>query len=464
MRSRKRQNNNIVTVTDDDQQSEDHEILKDIEDEEEARTEAPSPNKKKAKGASKRKTTSVHWKDYDKVMVKEGNPPVKRMKAQCKRCGKLIAADSRGCGTNGLKNHTISCLKNNTEVGDGQTILAYSVDGGSRGLTTWKFDQKTIRLGLCKMILLDELPFLFVEREDRILHKKIINFFKIDSYKGDDIGAAIVKSLTDWGLNHLFSCTLDNASQNDTAIDVVQTHMELNNIDILGGKYFHVRCASHVLNLIVKDNLKEIVISIRRVTKKPTSHLFFTEMCGIFDLIRRLEMSSDYDVSSMASRMRLKIGKYWLDETELNVKMNKILYMVVVLDLRQKMKHVETCLKLLYGNARGLEMVKEVRDSMRELFVFYSARYAPRPPSRSSVDANKENSSCEEDTYSMFAMSDDDEDSSNQTELDIYLTDMRHKVPREEMRSFDLLKWWIDAMAPTSNVHGARVKHALDEE
>ncbi|KAG6397244.1 hypothetical protein SASPL_143410 [Salvia splendens] len=340
MGSRKRQNNNIVTVTDDDQQSEDHEILKDIEDEEEARTEAPSPNKKRkgAKGASKRKTTSVHWKDYDKVMVKEGNPPVQRMKAQCKRCGKLIAADSRGCGTNGLKNHTISCLKKNAEVGDGQTILAYSVDGGSRELTTWKFDQKTIRLGLCKMILLDELPFLFVEREgfqyfmrlvcpqfqipsrqtirsdcvqlfleekqslvkffqrrgmgrvsittdcwtslnnnsficvtahyigkDWILHKKIINFSKIDSHKGDDIGAAIVKSLTDWGLNNLFSCTLDNASQNDTAIDVVQTHMEQNNINILGGKYFHVRCAAHVLNLIVKDGLKEIGISIRRV-------------------------------------------------------------------------------------------------------------------------------------------------------------------------------------------------------
>ncbi|KAG6397245.1 hypothetical protein SASPL_143411 [Salvia splendens] len=172
-------------------------------------------------------------------------------------------------------------------------------------------------------------------------------------------------------------------------------------------------------------------------------------MCGIFDLIRRLEMSSEYDVSSMASRMRLKIGKYWLEETELNVKMNKILYMAAVLDPRQKMKHIETCLKLLYGNARGLEMVKEVRDSIRELFVFYSARYAPRPPSRSSFDANKENSSCEEDTYSMFAMSDDDEDSSNQTELDIYLTDRRHKVPREEMASFDLLKWWIDEMAPT---------------
>ncbi|KAL1567424.1 hypothetical protein AAHA92_02904 [Salvia divinorum] len=395
--------------------------------------------------------------------------------------------------------------------------------------------------------------------KDWILHKKIINFSKITSHKGEDIGAAIVTSLTEWGWTHLFSCTLDNASQNDIAIGVVKTHMELMNTDILGGKYFHMRCVAHILNLIVKDGLKEIGISIRRVreavrwlksspqrwglwekvldylgdkidskkklcmdvptrwnstylmlesaipyaeafttfgnmnssfgkdlhermhddkpigppeeedwvnvkkmmsylkkfhsftqivsvTKRPTSHLFFTEMCGIFDLIRRLEMSSDYEVSSMASRMRLKIGKYWMEETELNVKMNKIIYMAAILDPRQKMKHVETCLKLLYGNARGLEMVKEVRDSMSELFVFYSARYAPRPPSRSSVDANVEDSSDEEDTYNMFAMdmSDDDENSSNETELDLYLTDRRHRVPKEEMASFDLLKWWSE--------------------
>ncbi|KAG6421522.1 hypothetical protein SASPL_118078 [Salvia splendens] len=316
-------------ITDGNQQVKDDEILKDIEDEEEARTEAPSPSRKRKRGKvpSKRKSTSVHWNNYDKMMIEEGNPPVARTKGKCKECGTLIAADTWN-GTNGLKNHIISCLKKkaDAEVGSGPP-----------------------------------------EEEDWVNVKKMVSYLK----------------------------------------------------------KFH--------------SFTQIV----SVTKKPTSHLFFAEMCGIFDLIRRLEMNNDKEVSSMASMMKLKIGKYWLEESELNVKMNKILYSAAILDPRQKMKHVETCFKLLYGNARGLEMVKEVTDSMRELFVFYSARYAPHPPSRSSVDATIEDTSDEEDSYNMFGMdiSDDDGDSSNQTELDIYLTDRRHKVPKEEMASFYLLKW-----------------------
>lgn len=211
----------------------------------------------------------MHWNNYDKVMVKVGNPPIQRMKAKCKRCGTLIVADARG-GTNGLKNHTIYCLRKlaKDEVGNGQTILSYTVDGGSRALTTWKFElpfvfveregfqsfmqlvcpqfqipsRQTIRTDCVQLFLEEKQSMLkFFQRKgmgrvsittdcwtslnnnnficvtahyiakDWILHKKIINFSKIDSHKGQDIGAAIVKSLTEWGLTHLFSCTLDNA-------------------------------------------------------------------------------------------------------------------------------------------------------------------------------------------------------------------------------------------------------------
>ncbi|KAG6423642.1 hypothetical protein SASPL_114044 [Salvia splendens] len=427
---------------------------------------------KRGKVPSKRKSTSVHWNNYDKMMVEEGNPPVARTKAKCKECGTLIVADAWN-GTNGLKNHTISCLKKkaDAEVGSGQTILAYSVDGQSRALTTWKFDQKKFRLGLCKMILLDELPFLFVEREGFLSFMRLVcPQFQIPSrqtIRTDCVQLfleekqSLVKLFQKRGMGRVSITTDCWTSVNNNSFICVTAHyigkdwvlhkkiISFSQIDSHKGAdigppeeedWVNVK---KMVSYLKKFHSSTQIVS---VTKKPTSHLFFAEMCGIFDLIRRLEMNNDKEVSSMASKMKLNIGKYWLEETELNVKMNKILYIAAILDPRKKMKHVETCFKLLYGNARGLEMVKEVTDSMRELFVFYSARYAPRPPSRSSVDATIEDTSDEEDSYNMFGMdiSDDDGDSSNQTELDIYLTDRRHKVPKEEMTSFDLLKWWSE--------------------
>ncbi|KAL1549137.1 hypothetical protein AAHA92_17273 [Salvia divinorum] len=68
-------------------------------------------------------------------------------------------------------------------------------------------------------------------------------------------------------------------------------------------------------------------------------------MSDIFDLISKLELSDDYEISSMAMKMRVKIGKYWAEDMELNPRMNMILYIAAVLDPRQKMNHVETCFK-----------------------------------------------------------------------------------------------------------------------
>lgn len=48
-------------------------------------------------------------------------------------------------------------------------------------------------------------------------------------------------------------------------------------------------------------------------------------MCDVFDLISESESSNDDEVSSMAKKMRTKLGKYWLEEADLNPKMNRIL-------------------------------------------------------------------------------------------------------------------------------------------
>ncbi|CAL2257257.1 unnamed protein product [Prunus armeniaca] len=51
------------------------------------------------------------------------------------------------------------------------------------------------------------------------LHKRIINFIKITSHKGDDIMRCLDACLNSWGINKVFSITVDNASANDGAVE-----------------------------------------------------------------------------------------------------------------------------------------------------------------------------------------------------------------------------------------------------
>ncbi|XP_042016843.1 zinc finger BED domain-containing protein RICESLEEPER 2-like [Salvia splendens] len=112
-------------------------------------------------------------------------------------------------------------------------------------------------------------------------------------------------------------------------------------------------------------------------TMYATSHSFLMEMCDIFLIIKLLEDGEDAEVSYMAKKMMEKLGKYWLEEYELNPNMNKILYIAAMLVPRQKMKHVEFCLKKLYGDARANELAEELRKSIFDLFELYKKEFTP---------------------------------------------------------------------------------------
>ncbi|KAH1082658.1 hypothetical protein J1N35_022419 [Gossypium stocksii] len=214
-----------------------------------------------------------------------------------------VRASSQTNGTTGkrkatlqrsLKYHISSCKKNPSNVVDtsqGQLVLPRKgVERGEGHLSTWRFDQEACRKGLAQMIVIDELPFKFVESEgfkkfmfvacsrfhipsrttmtrdvyqlyldervkikqllrsscsraclttdtwtslqrvnylciiahfidnDWKLNKKILNFCPIPSHKGESIGMVIEKYLLNWGIDKLFTVTVDNASSNDVAI------------------------------------------------------------------------------------------------------------------------------------------------------------------------------------------------------------------------------------------------------
>jgi len=97
------------------------------------------------------------------------------------------------------------------------------------------------------------------------LNKRILNFCPIPSHKGDELGRAVERCLVEWGIENVFTITVDNASSNDTMIAYLKKRLNNWNGTMLHGKYLHMRCIAHIVNLIVNDGIKELGSSVARV-------------------------------------------------------------------------------------------------------------------------------------------------------------------------------------------------------
>lgn len=97
------------------------------------------------------------------------------------------------------------------------------------------------------------------------LHKKIISFFKVKGHKGEVIGKNLQRVMNEWGMQKVMTVTVDNASSNDGGLNYLRKQMVNAKTCIADGKYLHMRCAAHIVNLIVSDGLKEVDLSVQRV-------------------------------------------------------------------------------------------------------------------------------------------------------------------------------------------------------
>ncbi|XP_077237332.1 zinc finger BED domain-containing protein RICESLEEPER 1-like [Tasmannia lanceolata] len=300
-------------------------------------TEEVSSQSTKVCPTKKKAIISEVWVHFTKVLnMEEGKPE----KAICNYC-KSAYTYSSSYGTSTLWKHFRNCPKYPNFQDKRQKLLSsyqsVSQEGGDSSLVAWKFDQELCREALTRMIIIDELPFRFVEREgfryfcsvmqprfklvgrrtvardclalyasekkkmkdflhktnqrvslttdawtslqnlsymcltahfidhDWKLHKRIINFCIISSHKGEAIGQAVESCMIQWGIENVCTITVDNASSNDTAVGYLKKKISNRNGFILDGEFFHMRCCAHILNLIVKDGINEVIESISRI-------------------------------------------------------------------------------------------------------------------------------------------------------------------------------------------------------
>jgi len=77
----------------------------------------------------------------------------------------------------------------------------------------------------------------------------------------------LCKCLEDWGLaSKLYTITVDNATSNSIACTALIEDLKRHGHFLFsGGQLLHVRCVTHILNLIVWDGLKVVEKSVKRI-------------------------------------------------------------------------------------------------------------------------------------------------------------------------------------------------------
>lgn len=102
--------------------------------------------------------------------------------------------------------------------------------------------------------------------KDWNLHRTIIDFCTIESHKGEEMGRQIDGCLSEWGIAKVFAVTVDNASSNDdSCVDSLKESLTSRGCDVVKGKYLHMKCMTHVANLIVDEGLEVVKQSIERI-------------------------------------------------------------------------------------------------------------------------------------------------------------------------------------------------------
>nr|XP_027067613.1 zinc finger BED domain-containing protein RICESLEEPER 2-like [Coffea arabica] len=119
------------------------------------------------------------------------------------------------------------------------------------------------------------------------LQKRVLNFVHVPPPRpGIAIADAIYKCMLDWGIeSKIYTVSVDNASNNDTALRCLKDTFSRNKCLLAKGKLFHVRCCAHILNLMVQDGLSEIQeiihdirTSVEFVNKTEGRRLIFGEI------------------------------------------------------------------------------------------------------------------------------------------------------------------------------------------
>uniref|UniRef100_A0A803N208 hAT-like transposase RNase-H fold domain-containing protein n=1 Tax=Chenopodium quinoa TaxID=63459 RepID=A0A803N208_CHEQI len=134
------------------------------------------------------------------------------------------------------------------------------------------------------------------------------------------------------------------------------------------------------------------------------------EIASMYDMLNSWEQSEDLNFQAMAIAMKKKFDKY-----RGNVdKMNKFIYVALLLDPHSKLVIVELALIDMHGKEKGMKLANDVKEFICTLFEEYRKMYASNIPQSTQSGDN-------------LAM---DVDNSRRVRFDDYMKNLKEKAKR----------------------------------
>ncbi|XP_050908656.1 zinc finger BED domain-containing protein RICESLEEPER 1-like [Lathyrus oleraceus] len=249
---------------------------------------AMQPIKKRKSSASGSRQSSACWEHF----IRLPDDLVDASTAACKYCHKKYLCDHRTHDTTNLNHRILKCPKKPLVVSTDptQTILTYPTVDGKLIQVSSRFDKKACRSALSVFIVLDEQPFSAVEGEGFKFYSKVMQpqftipfrstvargcfqlyldekqklkaFFKSDCNR---VALTTEEVLRDWGIRNVSTITVDNATSNDVVVTYLKRKIANMNGLMRDEECFHMRCSTHILNLVVNEGLKDKHLSVTSV-------------------------------------------------------------------------------------------------------------------------------------------------------------------------------------------------------
>ncbi|KAL2903881.1 putative AC transposase [Bienertia sinuspersici] len=196
-----------------------------------------------------KKRTSAVWNHYDLITKTDGAWGV------CKYCKHEMKAHGH-VGTTNARRHTEKC----------DAYVKYVQTNPTSNVV---YDHNTYVKMFVESIIYHGYALSMVEHIKTIdLHRylnpnvKDISRYTITKY----VMGEHKSLLNEWDIEKkVFSITLDNASANDKMIEKLRKDVHSSSLLPLDGKYFHIRCVAHILNLIAQKGLQMIDASVKKL-------------------------------------------------------------------------------------------------------------------------------------------------------------------------------------------------------